>query len=555
MKRFLSTFTALLAAGLAAMPATAATLIHNIAGYTMNGSELVTFSALEFDEGKVTRLYASEADAQQSTAIERLDGKGMTLLPGLIDAHGHVSSHGRALASVDLVGVGSESAAVTRVVDFIAAEPTKKTWVQGRGWNQVLWPSKEFPSRQSLDAVSGDAAVVLGRVDGHAVWVNTRALALAGITDDTPDPAGGQIIRDSQGKATGVLIDNAMAMVFSVMPVDTDEQIADYQARALRDLAANGLTSVHDAGITAKEVRGFRSLVKAGDMPVRVYAMLDVLDPANDADLKAGPSEDEAKLLVVRSVKISADGALGSRGAALFEDYSDKPGHKGLLLLTDEELKHHMSRAVAAGYQVNTHAIGDLANDRVLANYEMLNEQETSRALRHRVEHAQILRPKDVSRFVAADVVASIQPTHATSDKNMAGDRLGEKRLEAAYAWSTLLDSGAQLAGGSDFPVESVNPFYGLHAAVTRQSHDNQPDGGWFPGQKLSRAASLSLFTQDAAFAAHQEQVIGRLMPGYYADFILVSENYFEQPAEDIWKNRVQATYVAGQRVFLAAQN
>jgi len=555
MKRFLSTFTALLAAGLAAMPATAATLIHNIAGYTMNGSELVTFSALEFDEGKVTRLYASEADAQQSTAIERLDGKGMTLLPGLIDAHGHVSSHGRALASVDLVGVGSESAAVTRVVDFIAAEPTKNTWVQGRGWNQVLWPSKEFPSRQSLDAVSGDAAVVLGRVDGHAVWVNTRALALAGITDDTPDPAGGQIIRDSQGKATGVLIDNAMAMVFSVMPVDTDEQIADYQARALRDLAANGLTSVHDAGITAKEVRGFRSLVKAGDMPVRVYAMLDVLDPANDADLKAGPSEDEAKLLVVRSVKISADGALGSRGAALFEDYSDKPGHKGLLLLTDEELKHHMSRAVAAGYQVNTHAIGDLANDRVLANYEMLNEQETSRALRHRVEHAQILRPKDVSRFVAADVVASIQPTHATSDKNMAGDRLGEKRLEAAYAWSTLLDSGAQLAGGSDFPVESVNPFYGLHAAVTRQSHDNQPDGGWFPGQKLSRAASLSLFTQDAAFAAHQEQVIGRLMPGYYADFILVSENYFEQPAEDIWKNRVQATYVAGQRVFLAAQN
>ncbi|MEP0203963.1 MAG: amidohydrolase [Halioglobus sp.] len=534
---------------------TAATLVHNVSGYTMDGPELVTFSALEFDDGKVTRLYSAESDAQQSTATQRIDGKGMTLLPGLIDAHGHVSSHGRALASVDLVGVDSESAAVARVLDFISAESIKNTWVQGRGWNQVLWPSKEFPSRQSLDAVSGDAAVVLGRVDGHAVWVNTRALALAGITDDTPDPAGGQIIRDEQGKATGVLIDNAMTMVFSVMPVDSDEQIADYQARALHDLAANGLTSVHDAGITAQEVRGFRSLLKAHEMPVRVYAMLDVLDPANDADLEAGPSQDDAQLLVVRSVKISADGALGSRGAALFEDYSDKPGHRGLLLLTDEELKHHMGRAAAAGYQVNTHAIGDLANDRVLVNYEMLNKEGASRALRHRVEHAQILRPQDVSRFAAAGIVASIQPTHATSDKNMAGDRLGEERLKAAYAWSTLLDSGAQLAGGSDFPVESVNPFYGLHAAVTRQSHDNEPEGGWFPGQKLSREASLSLFTQDAAFAAHQEKEIGRLLPGYYADFILVSDNYFDQPENAIWKNRVEATYVAGSRVYSAEQD
>ena len=552
--RLVALLAAGLTAGLVAGTAAAATLVHNVSGYTMDGPKLVTFSALEFDAGKVTRLYSLEGDTRQSTATERIDGKGMTLLPGLIDAHGHVSSHGRALASVDLVGVDSEAAAVTRVMDFISTESDSTQWVQGRGWNQVLWPGKQFPSRRSLDTVSGDAAIVLGRVDGHAIWVNSRALALAGIVDDTPDPAGGQIIRDVQGKATGVLIDNAMTMVFSVMPAESDERVADFQARALRDLAANGLTSVHDAGITAQEVRGFRSLLKADEMPVRVYAMLDVLDPANDADLEAGPSEDGAQLLVVRSVKISADRAMGSRGAALFEDYSDKPGHKGLLLLTDEELMHHMTRAVAAGYQVNTHAIGDLANDRVLVNYELLNQQETSRALRHRVEHAQILRPQDVSRFAAAGIVASIQPTHATSDKNMAGDRLGEERLEAAYAWSTLLDSGAQLAGGSDFPVESVNPFYGLHAAVTRQSHDNKPDGGWFPGQKLSREASLSLFTQDAAFAAHQEKEIGRLLPGFYADFILVSDNYFDQPESSIWKNQVQATYVAGRRVHSAVK-
>ena len=554
MKRSVFIFAALLAAGLVAGSATAATLVHNVSGYTMDGPEVVTFSALEFDDGKVTRLYSRESDARQSTATERIDGKGVTLLPGLIDAHGHITRHGRALASVDLVNVGSETAAVQRVADFLSAEPADGPWLWGRGWNQVLWPGKQFPTRQSLDDISGDVAVVLRRVDGHAIWVNSRALEVAGIVDDTPDPPGGQIIRDEQGKATGVLIDNAMNLVLNAMPSDSDEQIAAYQARALRDLAANGLTSVHDAGVSAQHVRAYRSLLKAGEMPVRVYAMLAALDPANDTNLAAGPTVDAAHMLSVRSVKISADGALGSRGAALFEDYSDKPGHRGLLLLTDEELKHHMSRAVAAGFQVNTHAIGDLANDRVLVNYEMLNQEEASRALRHRVEHAQILRPQDVSRFASAGLVASIQPTHATSDKNMAVDRLGEERLEAAYAWSTLLDSGAQLAGGSDFPVEFANPFYGLHAAVTRQSHDNQPEGGWFPGQKLSREASLSLFTQDAAFAAHQEKVIGRLLPGYYADFILVSDNYFDQPEDAIWKNRVLATYVAGRRVYSAEQ-
>ena len=346
-----------------------------------------------------------------------------------------------------------------------------------------------------------------------------------------------------------------MDKVFAAIPADTDTAIAGYQHRALHDLAAHGVTSVHDAGISAQELRGFDALLAAGKLPIRVYAMLDVLDPANNATLAAGPRADDAGMLVVRSVKISADGALGSRGAALFDDYSDDPGHKGLLLLSDEDLGHHMDRAMAAGFQVNTHAIGDLANDRVLSQYERLNSDDDSRALRHRVEHAQILRPADIKRFAAAGVVASIQPTHATSDKNMAGDRLGEDRLEGAYAWHTLLVSGAQLAGGSDFPVESVNPFFGLHAAVTRQGQDNRPPGGWLPGEKLDRAQTLSLFTEGAAYAAHQEQQIGRLLPGYSADFILVRDDYFEVPQEQIWNNKVLATYVAGQRVFAAADN
>jgi hypothetical protein len=274
------------------------------------------------------------------------------------------------------------------------------------------------------------------------------------------------------------------------------------------------------------------------------------MDPANDVYLREGPLIDPENMLVIRSVKISADGALGSRGAALFEDYSDQPGQKGLLLVNDEQLDTHMSRAMAAGYQVNIHAIGDLANARVLDYYEQMIKRYNNGDLRHRNEHSQIIRPEDINRFAEIGVVASIQPTHATSDKNMAGDRLGQKRLAGAYAWKKLLDSGARLAGGSDFPVESPNPFFGLHAAVTRQGQDNQPPGGWLPEEKLTRDQSLSLFTENAAWAAHQENVIGRLLPGYAADFILVRDDYFTVPEQDIWKNEVLATYVAGRKVY-----
>ena len=532
--------------------ALAATLVHNVTGYSMDHGELRRFAALEYDAGVITAVYPSAQAAEQSRAEQRIDGGGATLLPGLVDAHGHVTSHGRALAAVDLTAVASEADAVVRVAEFIAANPQSQ-WITGRGWNQVLWPGRDFPDRSTLDALDNDKPVALGRVDGHALWVNSLALELAGIGEDTADPEGGQIVRDSDGRPTGVLVDNAMTLVFSVMPAASDEEVAAFQLRALEDLAAHGITSVHDAGVSAQELRAFDQLQDAGALPARVYVMLDMLDPANDDNLAAGPRADAGEMLAVRSVKISADGALGSRGAALFEDYSDAPGHRGLLLLSPGQLQHHMDRAVAAGFQVNTHAIGDRANDRVLTEYERLNREPRSRELRHRVEHAQILRPADIARFPAAGVIASIQPTHATSDKNMAGDRLGDARLNGAYAWHTLLASGARLAGGSDFPVESVNPFFGLHAAVTRQGHDNRPPGGWLPGEKLNRAQTLSLFTEDAAYAAHQETRIGRLLPGYSADFILVRDDYFNMPEQDIWNNRVLATYVAGRPVFEAS--
>ncbi|MFT6275128.1 MAG: putative amidohydrolase YtcJ [Halioglobus sp.] len=531
----------------------ASVLIYNVHGYTMDHGVRVSFSALEYDKGKVTHLYPTAQSAAASDAGQKIDGEGATLLPGLIDAHGHVSSLGRALSTVDLVGSESEAVAAARTAEFVKKFPEQK-WILGRGWNQVLWASKEFPNRDALDAVAADRPVAFERIDGHALWVNSAVLSLAGIHTETLDPDGGQIIRDEKGAATGVLIDNAMDMVYRIMPPPSSAQLMGFELRAMENLASLGVTSVHDAGINATEVRALQALHKKQQMPVRVYAMLNVLDPENDEYLDRGPIPDPQGMLDIVSVKISADGALGSRGAALFEDYSDEAGNKGLLLLKDEQLSLHINRAMAAGYQVNTHAIGDLANAKVLDYYEQFIAKHDSRHLRHRIEHSQILRLQDIPRFESLGVVASIQPTHATSDKNMAGDRLGEHRLRGAYVWNSLQKAGAVLAGGSDFPVEPANPMFGLHAAVTRQDRDNQPLGGWMEDQKLSRDVSLSMFTEGAAFAAHQDAKLGRLLPGYYADFILLRDDYFTVPEQDIWKNQVIATYVAGRRVFPATQ-
>ena len=534
---------------LAATSVQAATLVYNITGYTMNEGQRISFAALEFEEGVITSVYTTPETASGSRAETRIDGDGATLLPGLIDAHGHVTALGRGLSAANLFGSTSEADAAARVKAFVAANPGNE-WVGGRGWNQVLWPGKQFPHRASLDALGGKQAITLSRIDGHAMWVNSRALALAGIGPDTPDPEGGQIIRDDTGRATGVLIDNAMNLVKTVMPPVTDDDMADFALLAMQALASQGITSVHDAGITAQEVRAYQALHRQGRMPTRIYAMLKAVDPANESYLRQGPLIDPKHMLDIRSVKISADGALGSRGAALFQDYSDMPGQRGLLLVNDEALDRYMDRSMAAGFQVNVHAIGDKANARVLDFMETMISKHKTRHLRHRNEHSQIVRLQDIPRFAEIGVVASVQPTHATSDKNMAGDRLGEARLAGAYAWRKLIDSGARLAGGSDFPVESANPFFGLHAAVTRQDRQNQPPGGWRPGEKLSRDEALSLFTEWAAWAAHQDTVIGRLLPGYAADFILVRDDFFAVPEQDIWKNQVLGTWVAGKQVY-----
>ena len=538
---------------LPAVAVSAATLVHNVKGYSMRDGERVSFSALEYDGGVITAVYADAAAAAASSAAQRIDGGGATLLPGLIDAHGHVAAYALALSSVDMTGSGTETEAAARVAQFLDNAPgADGGWIRGHGWNQVLWASGEFPTRASLDAVTGDRPAAFSRVDGHALWVNSAALRAAGIDRSTPDPEGGQILRDAEGEPTGVLIDNAMGAVQAAIGEPSVAELETRIERGLTALGALGLTAVHDAGISARQLQAYRNLQAQGRLPIRAYVMLSVLDPANDAVLEAGPWTSADGMLSVRSVKIFSDGALGSRGAALHEDYSDQPGHRGLLVLDEEALRHHMQRSVAAGFQANVHAIGDLANTRVLDEFERLNRDAASRALRHRIEHAQILRPTDIARFGALDVIASVQPTHATSDKNMAGDRLGEERLAGAYAWHTLFESGARLAGGSDFPVEPAEPFFGLHAAVTRQDRDGEPPGGWRVGEALSRNQALSLFTEDAAYAGHAERSTGRLEPGYAADFVLVRDDYFSVPRDQLWQNRVLQTVVAGETVYTA---
>ncbi len=524
------------------------TLLSNINGYTLDANRnLVRFTALQFTDDRVDRVFQT-GDTLPDSVDSTIDGDGKTLIPGLIDAHGHVLNYGLSLLRVDLVATTTELEAAERVARFDNANPELE-WIQGRGWNQVLWDSNSFPNTASLDALIPDKPIWLTRVDGHAGWANSAAMELAGITRQTEDPNGGQIIRDENGDATGVFIDNAMALIRRNIPPLTIEETKYALSTALSSLAKVGLTSVHDAGVGSGAIAAFKQLANEQAMPIRVNVMISSGDESYEQLLANGHYKSADDTLSINSVKIAADGALGSRGAALIDDYSDEPGNKGLLLLDQERLEYLMRAAMNAGFQVNTHAIGDAANMIVLDTYEQLIRESNTGDLRHRVEHAQVLRYEDIVRFSELGVIPSMQSTHATSDKNMAQDRLGEVRIEGAYAWRKLMDTGARIANGSDFPVESPNPFFGLHAAITRQDKDNQPEGGWFPEESMTTEEAFASFTIDAAYAGHQETLLGTLESGKKADFILLDQDIFEISPTEIWKTQVLETWVNGKEV------
>jgi predicted amidohydrolase YtcJ len=538
---------------LAQAPAFAdATLIDDVHGYTLTGDDkkLHHFSALVFDEGRVVRTGEAATLRRAYPDARIIDGNGSTLLPGLIDAHGHVMYLGFEYSRIQLVGTTSLNEAQERIRRY-AVEHAQLLWLRGAGWNQVIWKLGRFPNASELDAVVSDRPAAIGRVDGHALWLNTAALRAANITRDTPDPAGGRIERDADGDPSGVLVDNAMALVEKIIPLAEDSEKISALKAALGHMNSVGLTSAGDAGVPADTIRLYRQLADQGELSVRIYAM--IMDAGDDfrALSKDGPligyGQDR---LTVRSVKLFADGALGSRGAALLAPYTDKPDQRGLLRMSDADMERKIQAGLGAGYQVNVHAIGDAANRQVLDGFEAAYKAVGGRELRNRIEHAQVVAPADIPRFKQLNLIASMQPTHATSDKNMALDRIGAERLKSAYAWRTFLDQGTRIAGGSDFPVESDNPFFGLHAAITRTDHEGQPPGGWHSEQAMTPIEAFRAFTLDAAYAEHWETRIGSLEPGKWADFILIDRDLFKIPAGDIWKIKVQQTWVAGKKVF-----
>ena len=523
--------------------AAAQTAIHNVTGYTPVADGVREFRVLIVGtDGKVVAT-GDESLLDGIPAANRIDGGGKFVLPGLTDAHAHVYSQGVLSVSLNLLGSTSVEDAVAQIAEFAASRRTG--WILGRGWNQVLWPVQEFPTAADIDAVVADRPVWLRRIDGHAAWANSKALEIAGIDADTPDPVGGKVVRDSNGKATGILVDTAMALVEKHVPEPTRSDIREAYASAVDSLLALGITGVHDAGISKTEAEVYMSMADDGALRMRIYAMLSDTGPNLDAfDEPIVAYGDDH--LDIASVKLYSDGALGSRGAAMIEPYDDDPENRGLPFYSQQQLDGFVQKANARGFQVGIHAIGDLGNRMALDAFERVQDGRPS-PLRNRVEHAQIIALDDIPRFSELGVIASMQPVHATSDMNMAEDRVGAQRIKGGYAWRRLLDSGAVIAGGSDFPVELPDPFHGLYAAVARQDRDGLPEGGWYADQAMTRAEALHSFTLGAAYAAHQEERLGSLEPGKWADFIVVDRDYFEIPVDEIDDIRVLQTWVGGE--------
>jgi predicted amidohydrolase YtcJ len=536
--------------GLFCVSAAAETALHNVTGYTSSGDGIREFSVLVFDDnGKVVAIGDDDLLAGEPE-VTRIDGGGLTVLPGLIDAHAHVYEFGLLKARLDITGVPSVDDAAMRIRHY-AEEHPRASWILGRGWNQVVWPVREFPTAAHIDAVVSDRPVWLRRIDGHAGWANGPAMKLAGIDDDTPDPVGGKILRDDNGHATGIFIDKAMGLIDRHLPELDKDGYREALLNAVDALVAQGMTGVHDAGIDLMNAEAYISLADDDELDMRVYAMISDAGEVLDAIGKPVRAYGDDRLEIA-SVKLYADGALGSRGAAMIEPYSDDAENRGLSFWTQKELDGFVKKANDMGFQVGIHAIGDLGNRMALDAFDKVQQGKPS-AFRNRIEHSQIIALEDIPRFAELGVIASMQPTHATSDKNMAEDRIGSDRIRGGYAWRSLLESGAVIASGSDFPVELSNPFHGLYAAVTRRDRDGEPEGGWYPEQALTRAEALHSFTLAAAYAANQEDRLGSLEPGKWADFILIDRDYFAIPASGIDEIQVLQTWVGGEKVYDAS--
>jgi hypothetical protein len=500
--------------------------------YTLDLSNPVV-DALVVRDGRVA-FAGRRADINGSAAEAVLDLGGRAVLPGLVDAHGHLMYLARARLTLDVGGLHSEEAVSGKVAEA-AGRAAPGEWLSGRGWDQNLWPGQQFPNRASLDRAAPRHPVALVRVDGHATWCNSAALQAAGIARDTADTEGGIVVKDAHGEPTGLLIDTAQRLIQRAEPLPTEERFDQAVADAIAECLAVGLTGIHEMGVTLFALASYRRLIERGHFPFRNYAAVAGRSEETWAHYRdRGPEAIGDGQVQVRAFKLLSDGALGSRGAALHSPYCDDPENRGLLLVPAEEIRRLSREAMERGFQVCVHAIGDRANTLTLDAFEqVLAEQPQLHQLRPRVEHAQILTDGDIPRFRALGVLPSMQPTHCTSDMDWAVARLGSERLKGAYAWRSLLDTGVVIAGGSDFPVESPNPFHGIYAAVARRPRSGE-ERGWQPEQRMTRAEAVRSFTAWNAYASHQEAELGSLAPGKRADLIVCSEDVFMCPEEHI---------------------
>lgn len=520
------------------------TVIYNANGYTPTyKGKLKQFSTLVIKDGKVVKTGNDELKNSFPRA-PAFDAQQKTLLPGLIDAHGHVIGLGKNLSQLDLRGSDSIKNIQAKLANFAK---NKQGWIIGRGWNQELWPNKQFPTAADLDLIVKDKPVILSRVDGHAIWVNSKAMELAGIKASTLTPEGGEIIKTASGSPSGIFIDKAESLINAVIPKSSMQSTNQALDMAGEHLLSLGITSTHDAGIDKQTWQIYKQRAEQGTLPLRIVAMLSAASPELETMLKAGRYKDLHDYMSIRSVKIYADGALGSRGAALLADYADRKNHQGLMLEDQQKLEQLFTLSFENGFSANTHAIGDKANQIVLNAYENVFKKTGGILLRNRIEHAQIVDSTDIPRFKTLKIIPSMQPVHATSDMHMAEQRLTDSQLAGAYAWRTFLEQGSVVAAGSDYPVELANPFNGLYSAITRMDHNQLPKNGWRADETITREEALNAFTLGAAYAAHQEFKLGSLEQGKWADFILIDKDYFKVPIEDIFKIEVDQTWIAGE--------
>ena len=483
-----------------------------------------------------------------------VDAGGRTVIPGMVDAHAHFSGLAQTLRSVDLTGTSSLAEVIARVVAKSKSVPAG-TWITGRGWDQNDWGVTDFPTHDALTAALPDHPVLLERVDGHATYANMAAMKAAGVTAASKAPVGGQIIKDAKGNPTGVFVDNASDVLEAKVPAPTAAEYKSALKEAIALMHSWGLTGMHDAGATRTAIDTYEELAKAKELNLRLYVMIGDDKAALDHYFAKGPqSAMYDGQLWVRAVKLYADGAMGSRGAALLEPYSDDPNNSGLLKSTQEHIREVAERGLKAGFQINSHAIGDRGNRVVLDAYEQALRTVPSVDHRFRVEHAQILHYDDIPRFAQLGVIPSMQASHQTSDMYWIGKRLGPTRLYGAYAWQSLLQTGVVIPNGSDFPVEQVNPLISFHASIARQDARDWPAGGWFPEQKMSREDALRSMTIWPAYSGFQESSMGSITAGKLADFVILDTDIMRVPAEMVMKTRVVSTWVGGKAVFEAVR-